>query len=100
MLLKYRLCRLVISMTQDRPRMLDYKGHSVTNGRPKSLDAPAPARATAPPRMMMPRTNLAPRPRMPPYGHPAQIPSHPGAHPPRLHAEFQGAIHGGSSNAW
>ena len=85
--------------------MLDYKGHSVTNGRPKSLDAVAAAPATAPPRMMMPRTNMiGARPRFPAYGnHPGLAgPNAGNLHnaPPRIHAEFQGAIHGGASNAW
>merc|ERR1712176_1149244 len=90
--------RLIISTTNDAPRMLDYKGHSISNGRPKSIEA----KAAAPPPRVAPRTRapMAPRPRFPAYGqsptavHPGMV----GGKPPRIHAEFQGAIHGGSTN--
>ena len=86
--------------------MLDYKGHSISNGRPKAVEA----KAAAPPSRVMPRTPYAPtvrpRPRpFPAYGQsPAAAPGRPGMvgggiQPPRIHAEFQGAIHGGSTNA-
>jgi len=97
--------RLIISTTQDAPRMLDYKGHSISNGRPKAVEA----KAAAPPLRVAPRTPYAPtvrpRPRFPAYGNPNQSPAAArpgmigGIQPPRIHAEFQGAIHGGSTNA-
>jgi hypothetical protein len=85
--------------------MLDYKGHAISNGRPKAVEA----KAAAPPLRVAPRTPYAPtvrpRPRFPAYGNPNQSPAAArpgmigGIQPPRIHAEFQGAIHGGSTNA-
>jgi len=82
--------------------MLDYNGHSIANGRPKSVDA----KSAAPPSRVMPRTYppTVVRPRnFPAYGHQSPAAAHPGmiggGKPPRIHAEFQGAIHGGSTNA-
>jgi len=93
--------RLIISTTQDAPRMLDYNGHSIANGRPKSVDA----KSAAPPSRVMQRTYppTVVRPRnFPAYGHQSPAAAHPGmiangGKPPRIHAEFQGAIHGGSN---